>query len=489
MSGVDSSVIVVGAGPVGLATAIDLALRGVEVTVLERRTRQTEHTKATTIWPRQIELLARLGVDTEIIDAGQRLTRVTLNTPRRQFAAFGFENLVSAPFRFGIGLAQTSTERILEKRAKDVGVNVERGISVVGVTQDDHEVKLQCSASGEDVHVRTARWLIAADGAHSDVRRWADIRMLQTGGAVRFAVTDAYLQADLSDSDVAYYYATDGAVGVVPFGNSKFRIAMGVPAHADKPPKRSAFEQVLRNRAGIASPLEGSSWSSVFDVRFGHAEAFRRGRIILAGDAAHTLSPAGGQGMNTGLQDSANLSWKLADVIRGRADTALLDSYQAERLPDYLRSAKTSSRMTLLGLKGFSSRKAAARTYFAVGAQIPPLRQRIAASMAQLESAYAEGAAHPLVGRRFPSAPTQAAAAHSRLPYLDPISGGDIHWAGRGSTRPETASTPDSHPATLYASDLPPRVGRRLGATPRLFDIRPDGHLRTSRTIPTGKSS
>ncbi|MBF4549141.1 FAD-dependent oxidoreductase [Pseudoclavibacter sp. VKM Ac-2888] len=475
------TVIVVGAGPVGLATAIDLALRGLDVTVLERRTEQTHHTKATTIWPRQLELLARLGVDDLIIRAGQPLQRVTLNTPRRQFAAFSFDTLDATAFRFGIGLAQTTTERILEDRALELGVTVERGVTVVGVTQDDDRVTVQCSRPGGYIMAMSSRWLVAADGAKSEIRSWMDSRKISTGPPIRFAVTDAEISANLSDSDVAYYYGPRGAVGLVPFGGSRFRVAMGVAPETEGAPLRGDFEAVLRERAGNMEPLEAFTWSSVFNVQFGHAEEFRRGRIFLVGDAAHTLSPAGGQGMNTGLQDAANLAWKLAQIVHGRADESILDSYQIERLPDYLRSARTSARMTQLGLTGVPVKRLGARAYFTLGAHVTRFRRHIAGSMAQLESNYPSPQAAPLAGRRFPSAPTAQSSAISGLPHIDPLTGGRVRWAGRKSTRPSTVPEPAGRDSTIYASDIAPHLARRLGSAPRTFIVRPDGHVQTSQ--------
>lgn len=467
-------VVVVGAGPVGLAISIDLALRGVEVTLLDRREGGGVQSKATTIWPRQLELLDRLGVAGAILEAGHRLSRITLNTSRRSFAMFDFGRIDTTSYPFGIGLAQPITERILESRAIEVGVQVLRQVEVVDVSQDVHGVSLRCLHKGHVVREMTADWLVAADGAHSHLRDRSGIRLMNSGGAIRFAITDVPIDASLNEADVAYYYGRDGALALVPFGASRFRIAVGVPPETRIAPGREDFVRLLRARAGVRTDLRDFAHSSVFDVRFGHAEHFRKRRVFLAGDAAHTLSPAGGQGMNTGLQDAANLAWKLAEVISGSAPDGLLDSYERERMHDYRESARRSAYLTQLGLVDRRVRRMSLRVLYSVGSRLPCVADRIAAGFGQLDTSYPTSARGSLSGRRFPTRFPLADDGSPTTYVVDPLRGGVVDWRGRFS---RSVNPLQEDGSVLYGADAPLGVRRRLGVLPRFLTVRPDGHV------------
>jgi 2-polyprenyl-6-methoxyphenol hydroxylase-like FAD-dependent oxidoreductase len=316
---VSAEVLVVGAGPVGLLTALELARQQVTVRVIDARADRGTRSKATTVWPRQLELLARHGLAEPVIAVAARIDRVTVSTPARRLAAFDLTELAATTFRFGVSLPQPRFETLLEKALADAGVVVERETTLVGLRQEPERAVAALRAPDGTVTSVSAAFVVGTDGMNSTVRELAAIPYVQTGATLTFAITDVPIDGPLPGADVGYYYSPSGALGLVPMGGGVFRIALGVPAGAPDL-GRAGFAAALRDRSGHTATLGELPWESHFEVRFQHATRYAQGRVALAGDAAHTMSPAGGQGMNTGLQDAVNLGWRLAAALHeGRA--------------------------------------------------------------------------------------------------------------------------------------------------------------------------
>ncbi|MGW3248355.1 FAD-dependent oxidoreductase [Streptomyces sp. NPDC001070] len=396
----DTEVLVVGAGPAGLLLAGDLAESGVSCTVVERRVRDSELTRAFSVNARTLEQLDARAVADDLISTG-------LRSPVLQFLQIDLSRL---PTRFPHVLVtpQYNTERVLRARARSHGVELREGCEVTGVRQDADGVEVQVrNADGAD-HTLRAAYVVGADGRNSTVRRSLGLPF-----PGRAAVRSMML-ADVRLAEPPRKPPTVGAVGdafaiVVPFGDGWFRIMAWSRRHQMPDTAAVDLEEIkaiARRALGRDFGMHDPRWISRFHSDERQCPRYRDGRVFLVGDAAHVHSPAGGMGMNTSIQDSANLGWKLAAVLRGRAPDALLDTYQAERHPVGRRVIRRSGALlrgvlttpqALCGLRDF-----AARTVL----HFPPIAKRLARAMSGIDIAYpAAVGTHPLTGKRAPDIP------------------------------------------------------------------------------------
>ncbi|WP_028804399.1 FAD-dependent monooxygenase [Streptomyces sp. 142MFCol3.1] len=395
--GSDVDVLVVGAGPAGLLLAGDLAEAGVRCTVVERRQGESRLTRAFAVHARTMEQLDARGLADDLLLTG-------LRNPILQFLRIDLSRL---PTRYPHVLVtpQYNTERLLLARALDHGVNIMRAHEVTGVLQDPTGVDVTVKTPAGTEHSLRADYVVGADGRNSCVRQSLGLPF-----PGRSAVRSMML-ADVRMADPPKKPPTVAAIGdafaiVVPFGDGWFRV-MAWNRHHPMPDNASVgleeIKDVARQALGSDFGMHDPRWLSRFHSDERQCPRYRVGRVFLVGDAAHVHSPAGGMGLNTSIQDSANLSWKLAAVQRGRAPEALLDSYQDERHPvghrvlrmsgALLRGVLTTPR-ALCGLRDLS-----ARTVL----QTPPVARRMAEAISGIDISYAAPAgAHPLVGKRAP---------------------------------------------------------------------------------------
>lgn len=367
-------VTVVGAGPTGLLLAGDLAAAGVTVTLLERRPpSESNLTRAFGVHARTLELLDARGLADELVATGQQITELRL------FRRLTLD-LSHLPSRFPFLLItpQYEVERLLLRRALTAGVDLRHGAEVTGLEQGPDGVHVQVTGPNGQVSTLHTDYLVGADGHHSRVR---DLIGLPFPGT---AVLRSMMLADVRLADPPADTLTVNSVGdafafIAPFGDGWHRI-FAWDREGDKPVEAplqlEEVREITRRALGTDHGIVEARWLSRFHSDERQAPAYRVGRVFLAGDAAHVHSPAGGQGMNTGLQDAANLSWKLAAVQTGHAPAALLDSYQAERHPvgtQVLRSSGTLIRLAMARHRGM--RAARAVLSLAVS-HVAPLRRK-----------------------------------------------------------------------------------------------------------------
>jgi 2-polyprenyl-6-methoxyphenol hydroxylase-like FAD-dependent oxidoreductase len=393
-----AQVIVVGAGPVGLWLAAELRLAGVDTVVLERLDAPSPHPKALGLHARTLEQLAMRGAVEPFLAAGVRVPSWH----------FGFlpERLdltrLDSPYPFLLAFPQDRTEAVLQERALALGARIVRGVGVRDLAQDD---------DGVTVHVDSgpswrAGWVVGADGAGSTVRRAAGIDFPGTD-----ADTVAYLGDLHADAPPAPGYGVQnerGALIVAPLPGGLLRFTGYDPRHQD--PDRSAptldeLDETVRRISGTDFGLRDPAWLTRFGNATRVAAPYRRGRVLLAGDAAHMHFPAGGVGLNLGLQDATNLGWKLAAVAQGRAGADLLDTYEAERRPWAEDVAEHTLAQTALITATSPTGQALRGLLSGLIGALPDLSLTLARRLAGLDVRYAAGA-HPLVGDRIPDVGT-----------------------------------------------------------------------------------
>lgn len=323
----DTDVLVVGAGPTGLTLACALAHRGVPVTVLDRQPSGTNTSRAAVINARSLEVLEHLDVSRRLVKQGLVAPRFTIRDRTRTLITVDFSRLPTG-YPYSLMLPQSATEATLLDRFVELGGTVRRPVDVTGVTQDRNGVVVTCGDGGA---VR-ARYAVGADGVHSTVRAQAGIAFAGGEYDDSFTLADVRLTGAAPSDEVILFWAGAGLTVVAPLPGGVHRIVAPV---ADAPEHPTAhFVQRLLDERGLGTGRMNVTeviWGSRFRIQHRIAESYRAGRLLLAGDAAHVHSPAGGQGMNLGIQDAVALGDTLAAVLAGAPESRLDDYAQARR--------------------------------------------------------------------------------------------------------------------------------------------------------------
>jgi 2-polyprenyl-6-methoxyphenol hydroxylase-like FAD-dependent oxidoreductase len=328
-------ILVVGAGPVGLTMASELARHDTPCRIVDASSRPVATSRALGIFPRTLEVFENIGVIEAILGAGHKLHGIHISAAGQRLASLNL-NDIESPYPFMISLPQSATERILSTHLAQMGGNVERQVELLGFTQDNQGVTATLRhLQGQEETVRTP-WLIGCDGAHSTVRHTLSLPFPGARYDETFILADVTLQASLPDDEVSLFFHPDGILGLIPFGSGRYRVVADIPPAALRHPDEPTLVEVqtlARTRGPADITLRDPTWLSAFHIARRKVDCFRAGRVFVAGDAAHIHSPVGGQGMNTGIQDATNLAWKLALVNAHHAPQSLLDSYSIEREP------------------------------------------------------------------------------------------------------------------------------------------------------------
>jgi 2-polyprenyl-6-methoxyphenol hydroxylase-like FAD-dependent oxidoreductase len=331
----NTDVIVVGAGPVGLVAGCELARRGVRVRVIDKLAQPTDQSRAVAVHARSLDMLDRMGIVDEMLSTGIKAIAMQMYAGGRKLFRVPLGEVDSA-FPFTLTTAQTETERVLGEHLQSLGVTVERGLELVALTQDGDAAHLTLRHEDGSTEQAGASWVIGADGARSAVRKLVGTKLSGSFVGERFLLGDVEAEHNLDLDAMHTFFSPDGPVIVLPMSDGRMRFlaevhdAPGAPL--DMNPTLDELQAIIDKRIGGIRLLR-SHWLTRFEIHHARVPAYRWSRVFLTGDAAHIHSPAGGQGMNTGMQDAFNLAWKLATVINGDAGEALLDSYEAERAP------------------------------------------------------------------------------------------------------------------------------------------------------------
>jgi len=345
-----TQVMIIGAGPVGLTLAAELACFGVRVRIVDKAAARTDKSKALVLWSRTLELMAR-GIGTErFLAAGFNVGAVNMVSGKRRIGRLEL-GAVETPFPYAMMLPQSETERLLEERLAELGVVVERNVEVVSVSADTARAVLKhADGTNEDV---TADYLVGCDGAHSITRHALGADFKGETNSSDWILADIHMTGyPAPDSELMIYWHADGAFAIFPIGPGHYRVIADQPPSgaARAPDPTLAQVQAIIDRRGPGGMVASNPvWLAGFRINGRKVARYRWGRVFLAGDAAHVHSPAGAQGMNTGMQDAFNLAWKLALVLHGACGEALLDSFNQERNQVGEMVLNNATRMTAVG--------------------------------------------------------------------------------------------------------------------------------------------
>ena len=344
-----TDVLIVGAGPTGLMLANQLGRRGVRTLIIDRHQGPAEQTRAMAVHARTLEIFAHLGVADRALALGRRGTGANMWIAGRRAARIPLQEMGQglSPYPFVLMLGQDDTERILGARLRDWGSEVQWNTELVALDQHTDHVTATIRRANGTTETVTATYLAGCDGGRSSVREMNGIGFPGEPYEHVFFVADTEATGPMVPDELNVYLWRDGFTLLFPMaGTNRWRV-IGILPEALRGRTDVTFADVvpsLRREGGEELSFHGCDWFSTYRIHHRCTERFRDRRCFLLGDAAHVHSPMGGQGMNTGLQDAYNLAWKLALVVAGRADDALLDSYEAERMPVAHRLLETTDR-------------------------------------------------------------------------------------------------------------------------------------------------
>jgi 2-polyprenyl-6-methoxyphenol hydroxylase-like FAD-dependent oxidoreductase len=455
----DTDVAVVGAGPTGLLLAGDLAAAGVRVTVLEKRPAGLSNlTRAFAVHARSLEVLDARGLADELLAKGQPVDSLRLF----QRLTISLKELPSR-FQYVLVAPQYEVERLLRRRAEEAGAVFRHDAEVTGLTQDG----LGVTVTTADGSTMRAEYVVGTDGVHSTVRDAVGIPF--PGRAVIRSMVLADVRLTRQPADLLTVAAANDSLGfLAPFGDGWYRFIgwhgnrdVGEDEPVDLDEVRSIARGTLHDDYGMAE----ARFLSRFHADERQAPTYRKGRVLLAGDAAHVHSPAGGLGMNTGLQDAANLGWKLAAALRG---VDILDSYDAERHPVGRQVLRASGGILRIATRQGPLIATLRTAVIGMVSQVSPIRRRAALTVSALGVAYpSPRGAHPLVGTRARDLPLEGG---SRL--AEALRAGRfVLVAPAGAPVPEMGRAPgEVDPAERVL------VRRADGGATSLL-VRPDGYF------------
>lgn len=471
----DTDVVIAGAGPTGLMLACELRLAGVDVMVVERLAERTRESRAGGMHSRTLEVLDQRGVLDRFLAAGEV-------TPVAHFSGLwldfvGFESRHALPLM----IVQSTIERLLEEWAAELGVRVRRSSEVSGIRQDEAGVTVElATATGAAPATVRGRYLVGCDGGRSTVRKLAGIAFPGTPATMSSLLADVELP-DLPEDYIFARRCETGYFSVFALEPGWHRV---ITSEYDRVADRDdtvTFEQVreaLIRLAGTDYGMHNPRWISRFSDAARQAARYRTGRVLVAGDAAHIHFPAGGQGLNIGVQDAANLGWKLASVVRGQAPESLLDSYHDERHPVGERLLHNTRAQVALARPG--AQTDALRDVFSSLMVFDEVNGYLRGMITGLDIRYPGGGDHPLAGRRVPDAdlktPDGATRVYELLHAARPVlldlrgsaelAAAAEGWAGRVDI--VEARSEDDNWTVPAAGEIP---------APAALLIRPDGHV------------
>jgi 2-polyprenyl-6-methoxyphenol hydroxylase-like FAD-dependent oxidoreductase len=470
----NTPVLIVGAGPVGLTLACELTRYQVPVRIVDKAPQRTDKSKALVLWSRTLELLDRGDRGSApFVEAGFKVRGVNIVTADGAVLGHVKMESVASPYPYALMLPQSDTERLLEERLQRLGVSVERSTDAIALMLETGGA--QATLRHADGHEETvhADWLAGCDGAHSIVRHTMGAPFTGETMPSDWILADTHMNGyPFPDTEVSVYWAREGVLPIFPIAPGRYRIIANIPPSGGEHPRDPTLEEVqtiVEERGPKGMSLFDPIWLSGFRINARKVASYRSGRAFLGGDAAHVHSPAGGEGMNTGMQDAFNLAWKLALAIHGTCGEALLDTYSPERSGVGDAVLKNTSRLTAIGTLHSPVAEELRNIVGRVALGLAPVQHAVVDNMSQVSVGYPEspmngvwrGSFHPAPGHR-----------------MAPIAGASPFGAG---DTPRFSLLALSSPAVAgVLASFPKLLSKALGSPPDAkgaWLVRPDGYV------------
>lgn len=327
-------VLVVGAGPIGLTLALQLLRYGVACRIIDRLEAPTHLSKALVVWPRTERIFQQLGVRQEFEEQSLRATAMHWILAKKKLLSISFPELLKDCYAYPLGIAQYNTEKILIEKLQKLGMRVDRGTELIDIEQHDNEAIATLRCSSGRIEKVTCRWIVGCDGGKSTLRHLLKMPFVGKTYKELFLFADVKADFPFDKPDPRFYFSKEGTCGIFPVEKDTYRVMVPLDPKIGgkiKEPTVEMLEEFANERLPFTLKVKELVWLNLFGVNCRKVARFRDNHVFLAGDAAHVHSPAGGQGMNTGMNDAYNLGWKLAMVLRGEAPESLLNSYSEER--------------------------------------------------------------------------------------------------------------------------------------------------------------
>ncbi|HEY1686257.1 MAG TPA: FAD-dependent monooxygenase [Tepidisphaeraceae bacterium] len=470
-------VLIIGAGPVGMTMASELARYGIKVRIIDKAAQRTDKSKALVLWSRTLELLDRGGGSAPFLNAGFKVDAVNFIARDKTVGHVSMKDVQSL-YSYALMLPQSETERLLEERLYTLGVTVDRQVELTAFTPRPDGVDATLThADGHQESVST-EWLLGCDGAHSAVRHGLNAEFTGETMNSDWILADIHMTGyPYPDTEASIYWHRDGAFVIFPISPGRYRILADLPMTPNKLPPTPTLPQVqaiIDRRGPSDTKAFDPIWLAGFRINGRKVSAYRQGRVFLAGDAAHVHSPAGGQGMNTGMQDAFNLSWKLAAVIHGICGEHVLDSYSLERSAVGDEVLKNAGRLTEIGTMKNPAAQAIRNFVGHLMLGLSPVQHAFTNTMSEVTIGY-------------PNSPLNGPAHNNHLPKpgarVVPVPGQPPF--GSGPTPQLSLLAEQSAPV----ADLLKRFNRLLDSNVRpplrekgICLVRPDGYVAMSTT-------
>jgi 2-polyprenyl-6-methoxyphenol hydroxylase-like FAD-dependent oxidoreductase len=460
------NVLIAGAGPVGLTLANELTRYGISIRIVDKTAERTDKSKALVLWSRSLELFDHAGYVEPFLAAGMPAHGAQMSNGKDVIARVSLDD-IDSPYPYALMIPQSETERILEERLQKQGVRVERTVALESFVDQAAEVRAVLRKTSGESETLTADWLVGCDGAHSAVRHGLGFTFDGTTQPSDWYLADGMVSGLDPQDRLHIFWHKDGILAFFPIGGGRWRVIADLgPAQEDGHHADPTLQEVqslitLRGTDGIV--IKDPYWLAAFRINERKVSKYGSGRVFLVGDAAHIHSPAGGQGMNTGMQDAFNLAWKLSLVIGGACKPSLLDSYSIERSAVGDMVLRNAGRLTDAAILRNPILQGLRNTLVKFALGFPQLGHRVGDLLAELNIGYpkspltVEGAHRP-----------HGVQAGSRWPERLPSDPGKARF---------TAIGPADAVADL-AAKFPQLVqGTAVAGTADLRLIRPDGYV------------
>jgi 2-polyprenyl-6-methoxyphenol hydroxylase-like FAD-dependent oxidoreductase len=459
------SVLIAGAGPVGLTLANELTRYGIAVRIVDKSAERTDKSKALVLWSRTLELFDHAGYVDPFLAAGMKAHGAQMSNGKDVIARISLDDMDSV-YPYALMIPQSDTERVLEERLAQQGIKVERTVALESFKDRGGGVEAVLRKASGESETLTADWLIGCDGAHSIVRHGLGFTFDGTTQPSDWYLADGHITGLDPGDRLHIFWHKDGILAFFPITEGRWRVIADLgPAQGDAHCPDPTLQEVqalitLRGTDGIV--IKDAYWLAAFRINERKVSQYGSGRAFLAGDAAHIHSPAGGQGMNTGMQDAFNLAWKLSLVIGGVCKPTLLDSYSVERSAVGDMVLRNASRLTDAAIIRNPIAQGLRNTVVKFALGFPQLVHRVADLLAELDIAY-------------PKSPLTVAGAH-RPSATKP----GARWPDRLPADPGKARFIAIGPADVVAdltAKFPQLVLAAPGDAKDLSLVRPDGYV------------